>query len=390
MASVTKPFQVGWRRLNDDVSYNFQLNRWLALGGERWLADVEPILPSLTGYDAWRDGFCKLGDAAESEGRLFDAGLHLRAAEFFMMQDDPRKKAARERFRRHFQGVFRGRYEALEVPFGAIRLPAVRFGRRQLRDAGGTDPGRRGTVVMFSGFDGYLEELFPILATMGERGHDIVAFEGPGQGAVLEDQRVPMTADWHLPVGAVLDALGLDDVTLIGLSLGGCLVIRAAAFEPRVRRVVAFDVLSDFQECMIRQAPEAARPVLRGLLATHAGLLMDGLLRVAAHHRPVIEWGLAQAMHVFGQGTPYDAWQAAKAFRTDDVSSRVKQDVLLLAGADDHYVPLEQLWTQARALTRARSLTLRVFTQEEQAQAHCQVGNLPLALDVISRWMDGP
>jgi len=35
---------------------------------------------------------------------------------------------------------------------------------------------------------------------------------------------MPLTADWHRPVAAVLDYFGLDDVTLLGFSLGGCLV----------------------------------------------------------------------------------------------------------------------------------------------------------------------
>jgi hypothetical protein len=38
-------------------------------------------------------------------------------------------------------------------------------------------------------------------------------------------------------------------------------------------------------------------------------------------------------------------------------------------------------------LTNARSLTGRIFTAEEQAQNHCQVGNLKLALDVILHWI---
>jgi hypothetical protein len=68
------------------------------------------------------------------------------------------------------------------------------------------------------------------------------------------------------------------------------------------------------------------------------------------------------------------------------VSERVQQDVLLLAGARDHYVPLPQLWDQIRLLSNARSIAARVFTAQEQAQAHCQVGNLPLAIDTISDW----
>ena len=94
-------------------------------------------------------------------------------------------------------------------------------------------------------------------------------------------------------------------------------------------------------------------------------------------------------MRVFGVATPHEALQAARAYRTSDVSSRVTQDVLLLAGAQDHYVPLDQLWTQAQTLTHVRSLTTRVFTRQEQGQAHCQVGNLPLAIDVMCRWIDG-
>jgi hypothetical protein len=39
---------------------------------------------------------------------------------------------------------------------------------------------------------------------------------------------------------------------------------------------------------------------------------------------------------------------------TRDASPLVRQDVLLLAGAEDHYVPLEQLHDQMRWLVSAR------------------------------------
>jgi pimeloyl-ACP methyl ester carboxylesterase len=203
---------------------------------------------------------------------------------------------------------------------------------------------------------------------------------------VLEEQRAPMTLHWHRPVAAVLDALGLDDVTLVGISLGGCLAIRAAALEPRVRRVVAFDVLSDFLGTMLAQTPPPVAALVRGALSVGArGLVDRGAMRLA-RERPVVEWGLAQGMHVFGCDRPADALATGKTMHTRDVSHRVRQDVLLMAGAGDHYVPLEQLWEQARLLSGARSITTRVFTRSEHAHEHCQVGNLPLAFRVISDW----
>ena len=217
--------------------------------------------------------------------------------------------------------------------------------------------------------------------------HDQRTQPKPGQGSVLEEQRVPLTRDWHRPVAAVLDAFRLDDVTLVGISLGGCLVIRAAAFEPRVRRVVAFDVLSDFFECMTMSVrPPQAVHVLRGLMSIRADTLIDSAMRGAARRSPLVDWGISQAMHVFGCERPSQALRIAQSYHTADVSARVRQDVLLFAGAKDHYVPLTQLWDQARSLTAARSISVRVFTAEEQAHAHCQVGNLPLAIGTICDW----
>ena len=376
-SAAPPPLHVGWLDLHPDTSMNFQLNRWLTYGGEEWLRDVEPIVSRLVDYDVWRDEFVRLGEAAEREGRPYIAGLHFRSAEFFMLKSDARKQPTRLRLLAHLRDPFEGTYTTHAVPFGNLTLTAYRFGR----------PQSRGTIVLFGGFDSYVEELFPMVSEFARRGYAIVTFDGPGQGGMLEDQHVPMTADWHHPVAAVLDALGLDDVTLIGGSLGGCLVIRAAAFERRVQRVVAYDVMTDLHECLTHQLPQAVRPLVGAL--EHTGALMDALMNIASSQRAVIEWGLQQAMRVFGVKTPHQAFLAARAYRTDDVSSRVTQDVLLLAGAQDHYVPLDQLWTQARTLTHVRSLTARVFTRQEQGQAHCQVGNVPLAINVMCRWIDG-
>lgn len=377
MSDGTLGLHVGWHELHPDVSLNFQLNRFGAYGGPEWFADVRPELPRLRSYDGWRDAFVELGERAACEGRSGHAALHFRCAEFFMTTTDPRKKPLRARLLpmlREAAGVPANARD--DVPYDRWILPVWHLPSGE----------RRGTIVVTLGFDSCVEEIFPILVRLNEEGFTVIAFEGPGQGAVLEDQNAPMTPDWHLPLRAVLDAFGLDDVTLVGLSLGGCLAIRAAARDSRVRRVVAFDVLTDFFECMTAQAPRAVGALVRGALSIGARRSIERVLTPLARKRPVVEWGLARAMQVFECDDPAEALRAAQAFHTRDVSHLVTQDVLLLAGANDHYVPLAQLWEQGRLLSAARSITARVFTAKEQAQAHCQVGNLPLALEVISRW----
>jgi len=371
---------VGWQKLHPDPSLNFQLNRWAALGGPAWVNDIRPVLPRLVDYDAgvWTSTFCALGEAAAAQGRTLHAALHFRSAEFFMAHDDPRKDPLRRRLIAMMREAYGVSLDACTaVPFGRLSLPVWRF------------PVERpaGTALVFGGFDGYIEEMFGMFLHMNETERwSVVAFEGPGQGAVLEDQHAPMTPDWDGPVKAVIDALGLQDVTLVGVSLGGCLVMRAAAFEPRVRRVVAFDVMEDLFECATRQQPAIASLALRGLLAVGAQKVINEGVPFIAQSRPVAEWGLGQAEHVFGKQGPAEAIEAMRAYQTRDISDRINQDVLLLAGAGDHYVPLDQLWRQARLLTSARSITARVFTAKQHAQAHCQVGNLPLALKVFTSW----
>ncbi|MBA3906976.1 MAG: alpha/beta fold hydrolase [Pseudonocardiales bacterium] len=92
-------------------------------------------------------------------------------------------------------------------------------------------------------------------------GWDVVAFEGPGQGGALEEAGLPFVVEWERPVAAVLDHYGLDEVSLLGISLGGGLAVRAAAFEPRVRRVICDDILFDFLDVSLKQLPPAARAV---------------------------------------------------------------------------------------------------------------------------------
>jgi hypothetical protein len=69
-------------------------------------------------------------------------------------------------------------------------------------------------------------------------------------------------------------------------------------------------------------------------------------------------------------------------------SELVHQDVLILTGAEDHFIPQKMHYKQVKALYNAKSVTARIFTKEDQAQNHCQIGNIRLALDVMEKWIE--
>ena len=65
-----------------------------------------------------------------------------------------------------------------------------------------------------------------------ERGYNCLAFEGPGQGGVIREQKIPFRFDWERVVTPVIDFLlenkeeycfKKESIALMGISLGGYL-----------------------------------------------------------------------------------------------------------------------------------------------------------------------
>jgi pimeloyl-ACP methyl ester carboxylesterase len=384
-ARLAVTFPVGYHRLHADASMNFQMNRWFGWVGEPAMLDeMRVVAPLIATYDDWKREFAALAERAWRQGRLLTAAFYWRSAEFFMLANDPDRQGARQSFLAALHSVYeleQGEHHDVPYADGAKQglLPAYRF----------KPPDAKCTVVFFGGFDSYVEELTSACLYLRDAGYDVIAFDGPGQGGALEASGLPMTAQWHKPVSAVLDHFGVDGVALLGLSLGGCLAMRAAAFEPRVMRVVAYDVLTDFFDVSLRQTHAALRASLKTLVGLEAKSAVNWIIAQVARRSPVVQWGVQQGMLVTGTPTPFEFLRIIRALQTADISDSIRQDVLLLAGSEDHYVPARQLTDQITLLKNARSITARLYTRSESAENHCQVGNYGLALRTIVTWLDG-
>jgi pimeloyl-ACP methyl ester carboxylesterase len=197
-----------------------------------------------------------------------------------------------------------------------------------------------------------------------------------------------MTPDWHLPVAAILDYFKLTEITLLGFSLGGGLVIRAAARESRISRVIAMDICTSLFEALNRGFTVTGLSVIAENSDHMPASLVNAAVAAVRKSDLLTDWSIAQGQRVMAAATPADVFKAWRDYRTDDISSLVTQDVLLMAGTKDHYMPLHMLPDQLMMLTTAHSITARVFTEAESAQNHCQIGNMGLALKVILDWLD--
>jgi pimeloyl-ACP methyl ester carboxylesterase len=377
-------FPIGYYDLHPDISINFQLNRFYGWAGDdSMLTEMREKLAGVHGVDDYPT-FTKivldLGEKSLSRHEVLKGAYYLRLAEFFMRANDPQKLPTRQRFVDLLLGHLQIASSAYcRIPFGTGWLPTYRL----------TPKKTKGTLVVFGGFDSYIEEWLPAALVFRDAGYDTILFEGPGQGAALQLAHLTMSPEWEQPVKAVLDFFHLDSVTLMGFSLGGGLVIRAAAFEPRVRRVIAYDVCTNALECFLRPMPLAAyRELVEWIDAGNESAVNACVAKVTANSL-VMDWGTQQGMHNTGLKTPYEMLKHYQKYETASIASRLTQDVLLMAGDEDHYIPVRQLPDQIATLTHVRSLTARLFTRAEQAQNHVQVGNMALAFRIIIDWMTG-
>jgi pimeloyl-ACP methyl ester carboxylesterase len=329
------------------------------------------------------------GHDRTARGAFHRAHTYYRTSEFFLASDDPRRPATYERSRECFRAALDRLdtpTERLAIPYEDTELPGYLFRPAAPAEAGGPYP----TVVCLGGFDSLAEELY-FLCGVPEalaRGYAVVLFEGPGQGAPLREEGRTARPDWEHVVGPVLDHLDgrrdLDSARLglVGVSFGGYYAPRAAASDGRVGAVVAFDHMHD-----LWRASAAESPLLARVFARLPDAVVNGAAALGERTSVESRWLMENSRWVFGVETAAELQRTLREYSLTDVADRIACPTLVLAGEDDHFVPLS-LASEFADLVSGPT-TLRVFTTEEGAGEHCQVGNLALAHGELYDWLDG-
>jgi dipeptidyl aminopeptidase/acylaminoacyl peptidase len=189
----------------------------------------------------------QLAEAAEDAGQhQTAAGAWQRASlawhwgKFVFVDDPVQQRAAHERSVACF---FRAApaltppAELVRIPYGDTSLPAY------LRVPPATSFANAPVVIMTPGLDSTKEELQATAEYFLARGLATLAIDGPGQGE--SEYELPIEPAYEKVATAAVDYLqdraGLDRerIGLFGVSLGGYYAARSAAYEKRLKAVVA-------------------------------------------------------------------------------------------------------------------------------------------------------
>ncbi len=190
--------------------------------------------------------------------------------------------------------------ERVEFPLEDIRIPAY------LRKPRGVT--RPPVVLFISGLDSTKEEHATFEAFFLRRGLATLALDGPGQGEVW--YRMKMRVDFEVTATAAIDYLrsraDVDGsrVGICGVSLGGYLAPRCAAFEPRIKAVASCGGLHSLEDRPFRDTFHGQR------------------------------W-----IHIWGAKDQFDLQRKTKGATLSGVAKNITAALLVVHGEKDNLVP---------------------------------------------------
>jgi len=328
---------------------------------------------------------------------------YYRTAEFFLHGDptDPRIIAtwrkSRDSFVKAARLDTRVHFEAVWIPYDKTKLPGYFYAAKT-----GTAyrPEKRPLLIIQTGFDGCQEELHPYAVAAVQRGYNVLSFEGPGQGQVIRVQGLPFRKDWEHVVTQVVDYavarrhVDRKRIALWGISLGGYLAPRAAAFDHRLAACVADAGIYDIGEILMTQLraggdipPSMTEPELHDWLLTDPKEFNEGV-HEDMEHSTTARWQNQQGMFVFKQPTPALMWAHYMEFSLKGgLAQKVRCPTLVTWGETDSNDPDGVQANQLFENLICKKWII-AFPAEYEAGYHCQLGDFALSWGQKFDWLD--
>jgi len=402
--NTAKPTE-GLQFIFEDEQYSLQALRAIAassVGG----ADIGECLSTIyrinegddeSWYREWLRTAQRIEKAAqdfEAQGHelsakecYFRASNYYRSAEFFLHTNpqDPRIVETWKKSRDCFVAgamLSDTPIRPVEIPFEDTTLP----GYLCLADESGAE---RPLLIIHTGFDGTAEELYFTNASAAlKRGFNCLLFEGPGQGGVIREQHITFRPNWETVVTPVVDfaieqpEVDPDRIVLVGISFGGYLAPRAAAFEPRIKVCIANGGIYDFHANSLRSAPPDFDKVLDDESQAED---FDKYIYEKMKTDPSLRWSFSNGMFTFGATSPSEWLRMTRPYNLRDCADKITCHMLVVDSENDKALPgqAKQLYDALRC-----PKDFMVFTAEEGAGEHCQIGAYMISNERIFNWLE--
>lgn len=365
-----------FKKYVENQQFNYHINVFLGKFDDPQVQkDIEVVLPTLTNTEAWYKAWRKLGEKSEAKGQFELASVYFQAGDFYLRENDINKLYMYNKYKENFYKYYNELpLEHFKVPYENSFMSAIRIKFKNSYK----------TLIVHGGYDSYMEGFLPAMLMFKDLGYDIILFEGPGQGQALRNG-LKFIHNWEKPVAAVLDYFNLEVVDLLGISWGGYLCMRAAAFEKRIKKVICFDIFYCGMD--IISTLKESREKIEKLLTNNEKDEINEIMLLKMKDDIDFNWKLCKGMDNTGTETPYDFLKAIQLHTMVGIENLIDQDLLLLAGEEDQYVPVEAMTLLENNLVNAKSITKKIFTKETGGEQHCQAGREDLALNEIKKFL---
>jgi pimeloyl-ACP methyl ester carboxylesterase len=238
------------------------------------------------------------------------------------------------------------------------------------------------TLLHVGGYDGTAEELYDSVGPALERGYAFAAVDGPGQGSVLYDQRIPMRPDWEAVVPGMVDALmkhphvDPSRIVLVGRSFGGLIAPRGASGEHRLTAMIVDPGQLDMGGAIMNRLGDLGQH----LDDPAADAQFESLLNV-----PALRTLLAPRMVTHGLTSVREYLRDLLHYTNEDTASAITCPSFVTDNETDT-VSVGQGKALFDRLTCPKEF--RLFTKAEGAEGHCE-GMAPIIFWTAAfDWLD--
>jgi pimeloyl-ACP methyl ester carboxylesterase len=316
------------------------------------------------------------------------ASNYYRVAEFLLLDpQDSRIQITWENSKECFSKAaefFSPPVESVEIPYEQTTIPGHLY-KVDYYDSYSPRP----TLIAHGGFDSTLEELYTSAAAPAlERGYNCLTFEGPGQGGVIRKQKIPFRYDWEKVAKPVVDyaltrtkQIDPNKIALMGISMGGYLAARAAAFEHRISACILYNGVYDGYDAFASSFPKS----LLTAIENGNSEVVNMVLGILMASDPNIRFNIKHGLWTASVNTPFELIQQSKNYTIKDIAQNIKCATLVLEAEKDDSFP-GQPKKVYDALTSPKSYIR--FTEQEGAEEHCQCGAPALSNQRIFDWLD--